>query len=60
MMVHSHGLATRAKIGQGRVIWSYEDAQKVTYHLAKPKWYLLHKHLLWTETCKNIGGQMDQ
>ena len=60
MMVHSHGVSTWSQIGQGIFIWSYEDAQKVSYHLAKPNWYLLHKHLLWTETGNNIGGQMDQ
>ena len=60
MMVHSDGVSTWANIGQSWVIWSYEDAQKVSYHLAKPNWYLLHKHLLGTETWNNIGDKMDQ
>ena len=58
--MHSHGVSTCAQIGQGLVIWSYEDAQKVSYHLAKPNWYLLHKHLLWTENWNNFGDQMAQ
>ena len=48
------------KFGQGLVIWAYEDAHKVSYQLAKPKWHLLHKHLCRLETWNNFGDQMVQ
>ena len=44
-MMHSQGEATWAKIGQSLDILSYEYDHQVSYHLAKPKWYLLYKHL---------------
>ena len=59
-MMHSHGEATWAKIGQIFIICTYEDDVKSSCQMDKPKWHLLHKHHFCPKTWNNFGDQMDQ
>ena len=47
-MMHSHEVSPRAYIGQGLVIWSYEDAQKSLIPIGQAKMVLASQTSLLT------------
>ena len=59
MKKHSLGVLDWAKTWKSWMIWTYNDAVKISYQMDLPKWYFLHNYPLCPETWNNIGEKMD-